>query len=353
LKALNGSQLIAVDLDGLIWGSLASAGSARHAHSAWHSTHTSTGTSTSSRTNRKAKVGVPSEYSVHKSSLVLLNGLIHGWVLLLSLLEELSVEVRVFAHALSQLRELLRLEKCGELLVHGWIRTFHAGHATSHGIGRTHILLPVIGIIVFLALAASSTGASEHGLHSVHVETFEEDGAGHIGAALRELQRHDTELTRLARDCDQSAHSVLIDTGWEATGTCGRLWLGLRLRLGLSLRNRGLSRRWLSLCLCRYLSGKSDAWLGCFGLLSVLLSWLLGSCLLGHKNDEAVLLNGVLCKGLRVVIHDLAVGDQLLSLSGMIMRLLDFGLQGSDLFHRNEQRRSVRQLSSALRVIEC
>ena len=53
--------------------------------------------------------------------------------------------------------------------------------------------------------------------------------------------------------------------------------------------------------------------------------------LLRHHHDKAVILNRVLSESLRIIIHDLSVGDQLLCLSCVAMSGLNLLLQIGDL----------------------
>ena len=53
--------------------------------------------------------------------------------------------------------------------------------------------------------------------------------------------------------------------------------------------------------------------------------------LLRHEHDESVLLHRVLRQRLALVVHDLSVRDQLLSLGGVAVRLLNLLLQSRDL----------------------
>lgn len=49
-----------------------------------------------------------------------------------------------------------------------------------------------------------------------------------------------------------------------------------------------------------------------------------------HKNDKAILLDGVLGEFLRIIIHNFAIGNQLLRLSWMAMSIHDFLLENCD-----------------------
>ena len=68
---------------------------------------------------------------------------------------------------------------------------------------------------------------------------------------------------------------------------------------------------------------------------------------LGHKNDETILLDGVLRELLRIIVHDFTIGNQLLGLSRMAVSLHDLLLQNCDLGEKMTKTSIMLELSRA------
>lgn len=186
---------------GLAW--LACTGSR---HSCAHSTarHASTASISSSR---KSKVGVASEYSIHESTLVALDGVEKLWVLLLGPVDKVLVKAWILSHSLCHHCEILVIEECGEVGIDLTSTTWGASHiASSHAAhGRilsiAVVLLAVVSEALATARSTQTAGVlSCQSLQLLHVDSLKKNTTSQICIVFGHSEGLDAQISRLVRD---------------------------------------------------------------------------------------------------------------------------------------------------------
>lgn len=160
LETLDGLELLRGHLHDIAGGTgLARLTGTSSRHSCAHATawHTST-TSTSSC--GKSKIGVTSEYSIHESTLVALDGIEKLWVLLLGPIDEVLVEAWILSHSLCHHCELVVVKEFGEIGIDLGSTTWGTCHIASNHAGHARIISIAFVLFAVVSEALSTARSS-------------------------------------------------------------------------------------------------------------------------------------------------------------------------------------------------